>query len=207
MNRFSQYKWRYQWKLKVLNDSQPYLTESSHYSLIFWFIISEHRRGGTHCQQVHDGVTRLSEQWFSEANAEQRTGINCKTKGRFIEKSGATDMFECSFIISIVYFSRTEPSLNSLTLFYPHLIYELIVPALVLRLFCSVSRICDIYESHKLLLAEFFPIFIIHKCKWTEQETPHTDIKYSEVCLQLGGTLLIHKWKIRLLFSPATKAP
>lgn len=82
MNRFSQNKWQYQWKLKVLNDSQTYLTVISLQSLIFWFIISEQRRGGTHCQQVHDGVTRLSKEWFSEANAEQWTGINCKTKNK-----------------------------------------------------------------------------------------------------------------------------
>lgn len=33
-----------------------------------------------YCEQVHDCVTRLSKKGFSEANAEQRTRINCKTK-------------------------------------------------------------------------------------------------------------------------------
>lgn len=83
----------------------------------------QRREGDTHCQQVHDGVTRLSKERFPEAHAEQRTGINCKTKCGFSDYSGTTDISalivscECSFIISVTYFSRTQPTFFILLLY------------------------------------------------------------------------------------------
>lgn len=37
-------------------------------------------RESSYCQQVHDGVTSLSKQRFSEADTEQRTRVDCKKK-------------------------------------------------------------------------------------------------------------------------------
>lgn len=42
--------------------------------------INVDRNKATYCEQVHDGVTGLSKEGFPEANTEQRTRVNCKTK-------------------------------------------------------------------------------------------------------------------------------
>lgn len=51
-----------------------------------------------YCEQIHDSVTGLSKKGFSEANAEQWTRIDCKTKRLVIDESTiemcvATKMF------------------------------------------------------------------------------------------------------------------
>lgn len=44
------------------------------------FYANTSHRENSYCQQIHDGVTGLSKQGFSEADAEQRTWVDCKRK-------------------------------------------------------------------------------------------------------------------------------
>lgn len=48
------------------------------------FYANTSHRKNSYCQQIHDGVTGLSKQGFSEADAEQRTWVDCKRKKRLI---------------------------------------------------------------------------------------------------------------------------
>lgn len=59
------------------------------------FYANTSHRENSYCQQIHDGVTGLSKQGFSEADAEQRTWVDCKRKKMLIHWWFNRNTFSC----------------------------------------------------------------------------------------------------------------
>lgn len=73
--------------------------------ILFFTNLQPHKQS-TYCEQIHDSVTGLSEEGFSEADTEQRTRINCKTKCFVIEES----------MIEMPYIFKHQVSLSVVTI-------------------------------------------------------------------------------------------